>query len=202
MLIGVVMVYKGEVDGMICGMISNMVVYLCYIDQILGGINCVYVVMNGLVLLGCQVFLIDMYVNVDLMVEELVEIIIMVVEELCCFGIKFKVVLMLYLNFGLFEVFLVVKMCEVLVILCECVLNLEVDGEMYGDVVFDQKLCDLLVLDLIFKGEVNLLVMLNIDVVNIVYNLLKMVVGNNIVIGLILLGVKKLVYIFMLLVIV
>lgn len=71
-----------------------------------------------------------------------------------------------------------------------------VDGEMYGDVVIDSSLWEGY-LDFVFEGDVNVFLLLNFDVVNIFYNLLKVVVGNNVVIGLILLGVVKFVYVLM-----
>lgn len=67
------------------------------------------------------------------------------------------------------------------------------DGEMYGDCVFDEGLWVKLLLMLLLKGVVNLLVCLNVDVGNIVYNLFKIEVGSNVVVGLFLLGVNVLV---------
>ena len=194
-LIGAVMVHKGEADGMICGTISNTAAHLRYIDQILGGTNCVYAAMNGLVLPGRQVFLADTHVNVDPTAEQLAEITIMAAEELCRFGIKPKVALMSHSNFGSSEAPSAVKMRETLAILRERAPDLEVDGEMHGDAALDQKLRDSLVPDSTLKGEANLLVMPNIDAANIAYNLLKTAAGNNIAIGPILLGAKKPVHI-------
>ena len=194
-LIGALMIQKGEADGMICGTISNTAAHLRYIDQILGGTNCVYAAMNGLVLPGRQVFLTDTHVNVDPTAEQLAEITIMAAEELCRFGIKPKVALMSHSNFGSSEAPSAVKMRETLAILRERAPNLEVDGEMHGDAALDEKLRASLVPDSTLKGEANLLVMPNIDAANIAYNLLKAAAGNNIAIGPILLGAKKPVHI-------
>ncbi|MEE2975855.1 MAG: NADP-dependent malic enzyme [Pseudomonadota bacterium] len=194
-LIGALMIQKGEADGMICGTISNTAAHLRYIDQILGGTNCVYAAMNGLVLPGRQVFLTDTHVNVDPTAEQLAEITIMAAEELCRFGIKPKVALMSHSNFGSSEAPSAVKMRETLAILRERAPNLEVDGEMHGDAALDEKLRASLVPDSTLNGEANLLVMPNIDAANIAYNLLKAAAGNNIAIGPILLGAKKPVHI-------
>ncbi|MEK7694211.1 MAG: phosphate acyltransferase, partial [Pseudomonadota bacterium] len=51
-LIGAMLVEKGEADGMICGTVSTTAAHLRYIDQVIGGTNCVYAAMNGLVLPG------------------------------------------------------------------------------------------------------------------------------------------------------
>ena len=194
-LIGAVMIHKGEADGMICGTVSNTAAHLRYIDQVIGGTNCVYAAMNGLVLPGRQIFLTDTHVNVDPTAEQLAEITIMAAEELCRFGIKPKVALMSHSNFGSSEAPSAVKMRETLAILRERAPNLEVDGEMHGDAALDEKLRDSLVPDSTLKGEANLLVMPNIDAANIAYNLLKTAAGNNIAIGPILLGAKKPVHI-------
>jgi phosphotransacetylase len=87
-LIGAVMIHKGEADGMICGTVSNTAAHLRYIDQVIGGTNCLYAAMNGLVLPGRQIFLTDTHVNVDPTAEQLAEITIMAAEELCRFGIQ------------------------------------------------------------------------------------------------------------------
>jgi malate dehydrogenase (oxaloacetate-decarboxylating)(NADP+) len=194
-LIGAVMIHKGEADGMICGTVSNTAAHLRYIDQVIGGTNCLYAAMNGLVLPGRQIFLTDTHVNVDPTAEQLAEITIMAAEELCRFGIQPKVALMSHSNFGSSEAPSAVKMRETLAILRERAPNLEVDGEMHGDAALDQKLRDSLVPDSTLKGEANLLVMPNIDAANIAYNLLKTAAGNNIAIGPILLGAKKPVHI-------
>lgn len=194
-LIGAVMIHKGEADGMICGTVSNTAAHLRYIDQVIGGTNCVYAAMNGLVLPGRQIFLTDTHVNVDPTAEQLAEITIMAAEELCRFGIKPKVALMSHSNFGSSEAPSAVKMRETLAILRERAPNLEVDGEMHGDAALDEKLRDSLVPDSTLKGEANLLVMPNIDAANIAYNLLKTAAGNNIAIGPILLGAQKPVHI-------
>lgn len=194
-LIAALMIHKGDADGMICGTVSNTAAHLRYIDQVIGGTNCVYAAMNGLVLPGRQIFLADTHVNVDPTAEQLAEITIMAAEELCRFGIKPKVALMSHSNFGSSEAPSAVKMRETLAILRERAPQLEVDGEMHGDAALDPKLRNALVPDSTLEGEANLLVMPNIDAANIAYNLLKAAAGNNIAIGPILLGAKKPVHI-------
>lgn len=172
-LIGAMLVHKGEADGMICGTVSNTAAHLRYIDQVLGGTNEVYAAMNGLVLPGRQIFLVDTHVNVDPSAPQLAEITIMAAEELKRFGIEPKIALLSHSNFGSSEAPSAQKMRETLAILRERAPDLEVDGEMHGDCALDQKLRDQLVPDGTLKGEANLLVCPNIDAANIAYNLLK-----------------------------
>ncbi|AZG13412.1 MULTISPECIES: NADP-dependent malic enzyme [Cupriavidus] len=194
-LIGAMLVKKGEADGMICGTVSTTAAHLRYIDQVLGGTNKVYAAMNGLVLPGRQIFLVDTHVNVDPTAEELAEITIMAAEELKRFGIEPKVGLLSHSNFGTSEAPSARKMRDTLQILRDRAPDLEVDGEMHGDSALDEKLRDSLVPDGSLKGEANLLVCPNIDAANISYNLLKVAAGNNVAIGPILLGVKAPVHI-------
>ncbi|KAA0182038.1 MULTISPECIES: NADP-dependent malic enzyme [Cupriavidus] len=194
-LIGAMLVHKGEADGMICGTVSNTAAHLRYIDQVLGGTNEVYAAMNGLVLPGRQIFLVDTHVNVDPSATQLAEITIMAAEELKRFGIEPKIALLSHSNFGSSEAPSAQKMRETLAILRERAPELEVDGEMHGDCALDQKLRDQLVPDGTLKGEANLLVCPNIDAANIAYNLLKTAAGNNVAIGPILLGVNAPVHI-------
>src|SRR5271165_570470 len=66
-LIGAMLLKKGEADGMICGTISTTARHLHYIDQVIGrrpGVL-VYAAMNGLILPGRQVFVVDTHVNLD-----------------------------------------------------------------------------------------------------------------------------------------
>jgi len=194
-LIGAMLVKKGEADGMICGTVSTTAAHLRYIDQVLGGTNKVYAAMNGLVLPGRQIFLVDTHVNIDPTAEELAEITMMAAEELKRFGIEPKVGLLSHSNFGTSEAPSARKMRDTLAILRERAPELEVDGEMHGDSALDQKLRDSLVPDGALVGEANLLVCPNIDAANISYNLLKVAAGNNVAIGPILLGVKAPVHI-------
>ncbi|MGY8525871.1 NADP-dependent malic enzyme [Paracidovorax citrulli] len=194
-LIGAMLVHKGEADGMICGTVSNTAAHLRYIDQVLGGTNEVYAAMNGLVLPGRQIFLVDTHVNIDPTAPQLAEITLMAAEELKRFGIEPKVALLSHSNFGSSEAPSAQKMRETLAILRERAPDLEVDGEMHGDCALDQKLRDQLVPDSTLKGEANLLVCPNIDAANVSYNLLKAAAGNNVAIGPILLGVKAPVHI-------
>jgi malate dehydrogenase (oxaloacetate-decarboxylating)(NADP+) len=91
-LIGAMLLHKDEVDGMICGTWGTTDIHLRYIDQVIGnraGCN-VYAAMNGLMLPGRQVFLVDTHVNYDPNAAQLAEITIMAAEEMLRFGIKPK----------------------------------------------------------------------------------------------------------------
>ena len=82
-LIGSMLLHKGEVDGMICGTWGTTAIHLGYIDQVIGkraggspstpqDVQ-IYACMNGLMLPGRQVFLVDTHVNADPAAEELAD---------------------------------------------------------------------------------------------------------------------------------
>ncbi|MGN4074311.1 phosphate acyltransferase, partial [Burkholderia gladioli] len=192
-LIGAMLVKKGEADGMICGTISTTHRHLHFVDQVIGkreGCS-VYAAMNGLVLPGRQIFIVDTHVNVDPTPEQLAEITMMAAEEVRRFGIEPKVALLSHSNFGTSNAPTAAKMRETLAILRELAPGLEVDGEMHGDVALDPVLRKEILPDSTLEGEANLLVLPNIDAANIAYNLLKTAAGNNIAIGPILLGAAQ-----------
>ena len=192
-LIASMLLRKGDVDGMICGTWGNTAHHLEYLDQVIGkreGVS-TYACMNGLLLPGRQVFLLDTHVNYDPTAEQLAEITAMAAQEMMRFGIKPKAALLSHSNFGSSNHPSAVKMRRTLELLREQSPWLEVDGEMHGDIALDPDARALLMPNSTLVGEANLLVMPNIDAANIAYNLLKTAAGGNIAIGPVLLGANK-----------
>ena len=192
-LIGAMMLHKGEVSGMICGTWGSTSNHLLYIDQVIGkrpGVN-VYAAMNGLILPGRQLFLVDTHVNADPTAAQLAEITIMAAEEMKRLGIAPKAALLSHSSFGSSSQPSAQKMRETLGLLREQAPWLEVDGEMHGDAALDPAYRHKLMPNSTLHGEANLLVMPNIDAANISYNLLKTASGGGIAIGPILLGAAR-----------
>ncbi|HZY17171.1 MAG TPA: NADP-dependent malic enzyme [Ramlibacter sp.] len=196
-LIGSMLLHKDQVDGLICGTWGTTNIHLQYIDQVIGkrqGVN-TYACMNGLMLPGRQVFLVDTHVNYDPTAAQLAEITVMAAEEMMRFGLKPKAALLSHSNFGSSNQPSAVKMRETLGLLREQAPWLEVDGEMHGDVALDGAARDQLMPHNTLSGDANLLVLPNIDAANISYNLLKTAAGGNIAVGPVLLGAAKPVHI-------
>jgi malate dehydrogenase (oxaloacetate-decarboxylating)(NADP+) len=204
-LIGSMLLHKGEVDGMICGTWGHTAIHLHYIDQVIGkrAGGCpstpqdvpIYACMNGLMLPGRQVFLVDTHVNYDPTAEELTEITVMAAEEMMRFGITPRAALLSHSNFGQSNEASAVKMRRVLELLRTEAPWLEVDGEMHGDTALDPVARATSMPSSPLTGSANLLVFPNIDAANISYNLLKTAAGGNIAIGPVLLGAAKPVHI-------
>jgi malate dehydrogenase (oxaloacetate-decarboxylating)(NADP+) len=196
-LIGAMLLHKGEVDGMICGTWGTTAMHLAHIDQVIGkraGVK-TYACMNGLILPGRQVFLVDTHVNYDPTAEEIAEITVMAAEELRRFGVAPKAELLSHSNFGTSNQASAVKMRTALALLQHQAPWLEVDGEMHGDSALDPAARAEVMPRSSLNGEANLLVLPNIDAANISYNLLKTVAGGGIAIGPVLLGPSQPVHI-------
>jgi malate dehydrogenase (oxaloacetate-decarboxylating)(NADP+) len=151
--------------------------------------------MNGLMLPGRQVFLVDTHINYDPTAEQLAEITTLAAEEMMRFGFKPKAALLSHSNFGSSNQPSALKMRQTLELLRERAPWLEVDGEMHGDVALDGDARKALMPHSTLVGDANLLVLPNIDAANIAYNLLKTAAGGNIAIGPVLLGAAKPVHI-------
>jgi malate dehydrogenase (oxaloacetate-decarboxylating)(NADP+) len=204
-LIGTMLLRHGHVDGLLCGTWGTTANHLHYIDQVIGPAVGgsprtaqdvrVYACMNGLMLPGRQVFLVDTHVNADPSPEQLCEITVMAAEEMLRFGIQPKAALLSHSNFGTSDLPSAVKMRRALALLREQAPWLEVDGEMHGDMALDGAQRRALMPRSTLLGDANLLVLPDIDSANIAYNLLKTAAGGGIAIGPVLLGAAKPVHI-------
>ena len=197
-LIGAMLLHKGEVDGMLCGTWGTTANHLHYIDQVIGkrpggspstpqDVQ-VYACMNGLMLPGRQVFLVDTHVNADPTADELAEITVMAAEEMLRFGQQPRAALLAASNFGSSDHGGAAKMRRTLAILREQAPWLAVDGEMHGDLALDTAARARVMPRSTLVGEANLLVFPGLESANIAYNLLKTAAGGGIAIGPVLLG--------------
>ena len=196
-LIASMLLYKGEVDGMICGTWGSTGQHLGHIDQVIGpreGVH-TYACMNGLLLPGRQIFLVDTHVNYDPSAEQIAEITVLAAEEMKRFGLEPRAALLSHSNFGSSNQPSAVKMRTALGLIQRAAPWLEVDGEMHGDVALDTVMRRELMPRSTLRNEANLLVLPNIDAANIAYNLLKMAAGGGIAVGPVLLGAAKPVHI-------
>src|SRR5204862_3363813 len=78
-LIGAMMMYKGEADGMLCGTFGTHALHLQFIDQVIGlrpGVKH-YAAMNALMLPDRTVFICDTYVTPDPTAENVAEMTIL-----------------------------------------------------------------------------------------------------------------------------
>jgi malate dehydrogenase (oxaloacetate-decarboxylating)(NADP+) len=196
-LIGAMMMYKGEAEGMLCGTFGTHALHLHYVDQVIGlaaGVRH-YAAMNVLVLPNRAVFICDTYVTPDPDAEHIAEMTILAAEEVRRFGIVPKVALLSASNFGSLDLASSRKMQRALAILQERAPQLEAEGEMHGDAALSQEIRLKAFPNARYKGEANLLVMPTLDAANISFNLLKTAAADGVTIGPILLGAARAVHI-------
>ncbi|HWT72751.1 MAG TPA: NADP-dependent malic enzyme [Oxalicibacterium sp.] len=192
-LIGAMAIHKNDADGMICGTYGTNDLHLHYIEQVLGkreGVN-IYAAMNCLILSDRQLFIVDTHVNENPTAEELAEITLLAAEEMRRFGLVPYVALLSHSSFGTSDSESARKMRRVRELVRARAPELEIDGEMHGDMALDSALLKKAMPDTTLKNDANLLVLPNIDAANIAYNLLKTTVSANVAIGPILLGCNK-----------
>jgi malate dehydrogenase (oxaloacetate-decarboxylating)(NADP+) len=196
-LIAAMLVRMGDADAMLCGTVSQPLRHLRYINEVIGqrpGVN-VYAGMNILMLPKHTLFICDTHVNLDPTAEQVAEMTILAAEEMRRFGLTPKVALLSHSNFGSHEDASARKMSRARELLEMLAPELEVEGEMHGDVALSESMRTAAFPNNALKGTANLLIMPNLDAANIAYNLLKMTGADGITIGSILLGANKSVHI-------
>jgi malate dehydrogenase (oxaloacetate-decarboxylating)(NADP+) len=196
-LIAALMVRLGDADAMICGTYAEHHRHLETVSDVIGlrpGVKR-FAAMNMLLLPGRTLFICDTYVNMDPTAEEVAEMTLLAAEELRRFGLVPKVALLSHSNFGSRTDASAGKMSRARELLEALDPNLEVEGEMHGDAALSEEIRLRLLPNSRLKGEANLLIMPTLDAANIAFNLLKVVAGEGITVGPMLLGARKTVHI-------
>jgi malate dehydrogenase (oxaloacetate-decarboxylating)(NADP+) len=196
-LIGAMLLDRGYVDAMLCGVVGRHAQHLKHVNDVIGlaaDAHC-FAAMNMLLLARHTLFLCDTYVNDDPSAEQIAEITLMAAREVRRFGLEPKVALLSHSNFGSLRSASALKMAAARRLIEERAPGLEVDGEMHGDAALSQDIREKLYPDCRLKGEANLLIMPNVDAANISFNLIKATSGDGITVGPVLLGAAKPVHI-------
>ena len=192
-LIGAMLVRRGDADALICGAIGRYKDHLKHVNNVIGKRDdaSIFAAMNLLPIQNRTLFISDTYVNYNPSAEEIAEITLMAADEVKRFGLIPKVALISHSNFGTENHLSATKMSDALDIIEKLAPDLEIDGEMHGDAALNEIIRQRTHPDSKLKGEANLLIMPSVEAANISYNLLKMVSGDGITVGPILLGAKK-----------
>ena len=196
-LIGAMLVHMAAADAMLCGILGQYSRHLSYIDRVIGkraGVNH-YSAMNALLLPKGTVFICDTYVTFDPTAEQIAESTVLAAEEIRRFGITPKAAMLSHSSFGGGDTPTAIKMRAALQLVNQLAPNLEIDGEMQGDMALSEAIRNRALPGNRLKGAANLLVMPNLDAANISFNLLKAAAGDGITIGPMLLGAAKPVHI-------
>jgi malate dehydrogenase (oxaloacetate-decarboxylating)(NADP+) len=196
-LIGAMLVRRGDADALICGSIGKYQDHLKHVNDVIGREDnaSIFAAMNLLPMQNRTLFISDTYVNHNPSAQEIAEITIMAADEVKRFGLAPKVALVSHSNFGTEINPSATKMSDALDIIERLDPSIEIDGEMHGDAALNEVIRNRIHPDSKLKGEANLLIMPSVEAANIAYNLLKMVSGDGITVGPILLGAKRAVHI-------
>jgi malate dehydrogenase (oxaloacetate-decarboxylating)(NADP+) len=196
-LIGAMLLRRGEVDGMLCGMVGTYAAHLKPVMDVVGlreGANN-FAAMHLLMLSQQNVFFCDTYINMDPDAAQIAEMTLHAAEGVRRFGVLPRVALLSHSSFGTSEAASARKMREALELIRKADPGLEVDGEMHADAALSKPLLDQVLPEARLTESANLLIMPNLDAANITYNALKMVAGQGVTVGPILLGAARPVHI-------
>ena len=189
-VIAALMVRLGDADAMLCGTLGRFDQHLEHVRDIIGveagapG----YATLNALMLEDRTLFVTDTYVHEDPSAELLAAIARMAAAEVGNFGLPPKVAFVSHSNFGSSKRASALKMRRARDLFRQLAPEIECDGEMQGDNALSAALRSAAVPDSTLSGEANLLVCPNLDAANILFNVLKITVGNGVTIGPMLLG--------------
>ncbi len=190
--IAALMVHLGDADAMLCGLVGRFESHLDHVHEVIGRrpSGKVYATLNALMLPKHTLFVTDAYVNEDPSAEELADIAAMAVEAIRHFGLPPRVAFLSHSTYGSSKRPSALKMRAARDLFVARYPDVPADGEMHGDLAFDEDLRASVMPDSTLSGSANLLVCPNLDSANILFNVLKMTGGQGVTVGPILLGVN------------
>lgn len=196
-LIGALMLKLGYGDGLICGIFGMFETHRSFVETVLGrqsGVKSMYA-LNVLALPGRTLFLADTYINHDPTAEQIVEMTKLAAIEVKRFGLDPKVALLSHSSFGSQDSDSSRKMRAALDILHRDHPEIEVEGEMNGDLALDVEERLEVFPNSRLREEANLLIFPNRDAANSAFGLLKNAAAEGVTVGPILLGASQPVHI-------
>ena len=196
-IISSLMLRRGEVDAMICGLVGRYDGHLEHVQHIIGGKPGVRTMaaMNALMLDRHTLFITDTFVNEEPSAEELADIALMAAAEVRRFGVPPKVAFLSHSIFGSSSRPSAQRMRAAHTLFRAQAPHIECDGEMHGDAALDEGVRKGYLPETTLAGSANLLVLPNLDAANILFNVLKITGGTGVTVGPILLGAAKPVHI-------
>jgi malate dehydrogenase (oxaloacetate-decarboxylating)(NADP+) len=184
------MLKLGDADAMLCGLVGKFDTHLDHIRDIIGmqrGVSTL-ATLNALMLEHRTLFIADTFVNEDPDAEQLATIAVMAADEVQRFGLPPKVAFLSHSMYGTSKRKSAVKMRLAHELFCKMAPGVECDGELHGDAALNQDMRLSALMQGKMKGEANVLICPNLDAANILFNVLKVVGGQGVTVGPILLG--------------
>jgi len=192
-LVAAILVHLGDVDAMLCGTLGDYKDHLKFVRNVIGNREGVktFAALQMLILPHRQLFICDTAVNLDPTAEQIAEMTLLAAEQVQHFGLKPSVALLSHSHFGTSDAPSAHKMREALELIVRKAPDLAVDGEMRADFALSKAQREKEFPDSRLSTDANLLIMPNVDAANITYNALRMIAGEGITVGGILLGAAK-----------
>ncbi len=190
--IAALMVQLGDADGLLCGLVGRFDNHLAHVREVIGlrpgamGLA----TLNALMLDKLTLFIADTFVNEDPSAEQLADIAAMAVEEVRRFGVPPRVAFVSHSMFGSSARPSARKMRAARDLFVARMPDVPADGEMQGDIAFNEELRQTLMPRSTLTGVANVLILPNLDAANILFNVLKMTGGQGVTVGPVLLGVN------------
>ena len=189
-LIASLMLKRGEVDAMLCGLVGRFDAHLEHVRRVIGqkaGARSM-ATMNALMLDAHTLFLTDTFVNEEPSAEELADIALMAAAEVRRFGMPAKVAFLSHSMYGSSQRASARRMRAARDLFVARAPEIECDGELQGDAALSEAIRGSALSQNSLTGAANLLVLPNLDAANILFNVLKVVASHGVTIGPILLG--------------
>ncbi len=191
-VIAAVMVYRGEADALITGVVGRYSKKLEYVLDVVGRKPGASVVASLGALNTDQgtYFVCDTHVNPNPSAEQIAEITLMAADKVRLFGIEPKVALLSHSSFGSHRNESARKMARALQIIQAEAPELEVEGEMPADMALSEIYRSKVFPNSRLTGKANLLVMPDVDSAHIAFNLAR-VIADGVTVGPILIGAGR-----------
>ncbi len=189
-LIASLMLQRGEVDAMLCGLVGRYEAHLDHVRHVIGlkpGAHTM-AAMNALMLDAHTLFLTDTFVNEEPSAEELADIALMAAHEVQRFGMPAKVAFLSHSMYGSSPSASARRMRKARDLFVQRAPEIECDGELQGDAALSETIRASFLSSGTLNGAANLLVLPNLDAANILFNVLKVTASHGVTIGPILLG--------------
>ncbi len=190
--IAAVMVYRGEADALITGLVGRYEPKLDEIKSILGPstgtktIGALGVLNND----EGAYFICDTHVNAAPSAEEIAEITLMAADRVRMFGIEPRIALLSHSTFGTHTDASARKMKRALELIIAAAPELEAEGEMPADMALSEAYRQREFPNSRLHGPANLLVMPNIDAAHISFSFAR-IVSNAVTVGPMLMGLQR-----------
>jgi len=191
-VIASLLAHRGDVDGMLCGLVGRYDRHVNWVRDIIGlrkGVTEPSAI-EIIVMDQGTVAIADTHVTEDPSAEEVAEMAVMVAEVVNRFGIEPRVALLSHSNFGDHDDASSQKMRDAYKIVREIAPDLEVDGEMKGDTALNKSVRDRINPDCKLTDNANVLICPSMDAANIAFNLVKET-NEGMSVGPILIGMAK-----------